>query len=147
MKPKILLIGLLALPMHIVPVYARGGGSAIVTPNFVSPLPSVAPLSTVGILPSTNNPFATGMTLNNGLVPRSTSPIVPPLIQTPLAVTTSVLTNMGNGTFSVQTVLQTGGLFSFSSGTMTPFNGRALVPDLVVTPRHEMTQSKLIVFE
>lgn len=151
MRLAIPLIGLLVLPLHILPAQARGG-SAIVTPNFTNPLSSsaspnfanplssVAPRSTVGSLP-----VGSGMSPNNGLVPLSTSPIVPPIQPQP-TVTTKVLTNTGSGTFTVTTVPQTGGVFTFSNGAMTSVNGNVLAPS-VVTPQHDMTQSKVIVFQ
>ena len=146
-------IGLVALVLYAPSADARGGGAATTAvPNFVNPLASIAPATTLGnvgqstVARTANNPFASGISLNGGLVPRSTSPFVPPLVQTPPTATTSILTNNGNGTFTVTTVPQTGGVFTFSNGTMTTVNGNALVPS-VVTPQHDMTQSKIIVFQ
>jgi hypothetical protein len=131
---------------------ARSGGSAITVPNFVNPLRSVAPTTTPGNVgqssagSATNNSVASGTSLNGGLVPRSTSPFVPPLVQTRPTVTTSVLTNTGNGTFTVTTVPQTGGIFTFSNGVMIPVSSNVLAPN-VVTTHHDMTQAKIIVFQ
>ena len=138
--------GLFAFQLYAPAADARSG-AAIVTPNFVNPLASVAPANTLGNVGSvTNNAFATGTSLNSGLVPRSASPFVPPLIQIQPPVTSSVLTNTGNGTFTVTTVPQTGGVFTFSNGTMTTVNGNVLVPN-VVTPQQDMTTTKVIVFQ
>src|SRR5215831_10520326 len=109
----LLWVGLLAWQLHAPLADARGGGAAIF-PNFVNPLASVGPATTLGnagqstVGSATNNSVASGTSLNGGLVPRSTSPFVPPLVQTRPTVTTSVLTNTGNGTFTVTTVPQTG---------------------------------------
>jgi hypothetical protein len=148
----LLWVGLLAWQLHAPLADARGGGAAIVAPNFVNPLASVAPATTLGnagqstVGSATNNSVASGTSLNGGPVPRSTSPFVSPLVQTRPTVTTSVLTNTGNGTFTVTTVPQTGGVFTFSNGAMTPVSGTVLAPT-VVTPQHNMTQAMCIVFQ
>jgi len=148
----LLWVGFLAWQLHAPLADARSGGSAITVPNFVNPLSSVAPTTTLGnvgqssVGSATNNSVASGTSVNGGLVPRSTSPFVPPLVQTRPAVTTSVLTNTGNGTFTVTTVPQTFGLFTFSNGAMTPVSGNVLAPS-VVLPQHDMTQAKIIVFQ
>jgi hypothetical protein len=147
----ILWIGLFAFQLYSPLADARGGGSAVAVPNFLNP-PAGALATTLGnVGPSTvgnatTNPFASGTSLNTGLVPRSTSPFVPPLIQTRPTVTTSILTNTGNGAFTVTTVPQTGGVFTFSNGTMTTVNSNVLAPN-IVTPHREMTQSKVIIFQ
>jgi hypothetical protein len=148
----LLWVGLLAWQLHAPLADARSGGSGITVPNFANPLASVAPATTLGnagqstVGSATTNSVASGTSVNGGLVPRSTSPFVPPLVQTRPPVTTSVLTNTGNGTFTVTTVPQTFGLFTFSNGAMTPVSGNVLAPN-VVTPRHDMTQAKIIVFQ
>jgi hypothetical protein len=130
---------------------ARGGGSAMTAPNFVNPFAGLSPATTSGNVGQSTggsartNPFASGTSLNAGLVPRSTSPFVP-LVQTRPTVTTSVLSNTGNGTFTVTAMPRTGGVFTFSNGTLTSVNGNVLAPN-IVTPQHEMTQSKIIMFQ
>ena len=85
------------------------------------------------------------MPLNTGLVTGSKSPFVTPLTRP--TVTTRVLTNMGNGTFSVITVSQVGGVVTFGGGAMTSVNASVLAPNVVITPQHQVTPSKVIVFQ
>jgi hypothetical protein len=152
---------LILLPyINIVPAHARGGGggkAGVVMPHPMrfshlghsttasDPFAAFAPVS--------NDTSASAVSPSEGLVPpfRSpliptfTSPLVPPLLQTPTVTHTKVLVSTGKGVFSTQTA-PASGVFRFSRDTLTPIDRHVLAPD-VVSPQHEVTQSKIIVFQ
>jgi hypothetical protein len=153
---------LLLLPYSIVPAHARGGGGGGGKAGVIMPHPrhfshfgrsNTASDPFGAFAPVSNDTSASGVPPSEGLVPpfRSpliptfTSPLVPPLLQTPTVTHTKVLVGTGKGVFSTQTV-PASGVFSFSRDTLTAIDRNVLAPD-VVLPHHEVTQSKIIVFQ
>ena len=162
MRLTTLICLLLLLPYNIIPAHARGGGgggtAAVIMPHPTTHFSRIGRANTASdqfgaFAPVTNDTSPNGAPAGESLVPTFTSPLipsfrsplVPPLIQTQPVAHTKVLVSTGQGVFSTQTA-PASGVFTFSRDGLTAVDRNMIAPD-VVSPQHEVTQSKVIVFQ